>query len=716
MISAARCFGRAPVPCTGAKVKGLITFKGYTVISRTACYLFARTRLSRMVASCSTLILLLLFSGLTLAQNQTPLPSRSDPEFFRLERVPVAGGAELVTIHARANGSDSDPQWIPMVSVLRDTLGDEKSENDRLRYLWALSYTRPTFWQRVSGAVPFLYTRVGQKNSTEQNPPPLMDLAAADRDVWQKICWSALQTILLDPYGTPIRASTRSYRRNVTDFRKSHIIRALSLLSLYQALGHERIFSDTESREIQARLLLTDKPFGGLVDDLKLEEFYQREATQVRNDRGHNWELLRQQAEANNLYFEPLEMPDGSTTHALLWIAKSELTARTGERFDGRFLNIANPWSDKRLQNWRGLTETRTFDADHRPTSADTPGATEVEMIPLALYGLDHPKIPVVLIDFRDTHNPKRREMSRRVLQDVTRNVLAMSQFGDLPYFLGRGVFDFVTGRRGMDINQPSRLKTYAQLKLLLSLNASLEPELRSEISDRLETVSLNPLENGVEAERRLAQEQYAALLKYAARPDGLPARLARDRRIEMVKLEHDRPARFVFRLANVLSFGTYTHREKESDDMQPRLDSARQLAYHTRFLREVSQSGLPHGKAPRGLESGPRLDVVWNLSEIRTSLQFVAEHGGTADTNAATAAARIFARTEDSETRRACLETLSQINNQKARAELLRIAERKDLDQSWRDLSNEYLSGRRPAEPAVSSGTVSTPGQPDRQ
>ena len=117
-------------------------------------------------------------------------------------------------------------------------------------------------------------------------------------------------------------------------------------------------------------------------------------------------------------------------------------------------------------------------------------------MIPLALYGLDNPKIPMLLVDFRDTFNPKKREMSRRALQDVTRNVLSVSRFGDLPYFLGRTVFDFVTGRRGIDINQPSRLRTYSQLKLLLSLNQSLDPELREEIGNRLEKVSLNPMEN----------------------------------------------------------------------------------------------------------------------------------------------------------------------------------------------------------------------------
>src|ERR1043166_7009456 len=101
-------------------------------------------------------------------------------------------------------------------------------------------------------------------------------------------------------------------------------------------------------------------------------------------------------------------------------------------------------------------------------------------MIPLGLYGLDNPKIPMLLVDFRDSYNPKKREMSRRVLNDLTRNVLSVSKFGNLPFFLGRTVFDFVTGRRGMDINQPSRLQTYSQLKLFLARSEEHTSELQS--------------------------------------------------------------------------------------------------------------------------------------------------------------------------------------------------------------------------------------------
>lgn len=660
-------------------------------------------------------ILLLLFSLCSPTSFLTPnanAQSASQPattsaaEIFRLERVPVDGGAELITIQARLDGieSSADNKWVPLVTVLRDTLDDISPENDRLRYVWPLTYTHPSLRQRLSGAIPFLYTRVGDKKHSSESPPPaVLDLAATDRDVWDKIFWTALQSLLLDPYGVPVKAATRSYRHNITEYRKSHIIRALSVLSLYQAVEGRPVFSDSELSEIQARLRLTDKTFGGLVGDLNLQRYNEQQITEVRDIRGHNWELLRQRAEAESLLFEPLQMPDGSMTHALLWVAKSDLAQNQGRRYDSRFLNIADPWSDKRLLSWQGYSETRFVGSENQPVSPETPGARETEMIPLALYGLDNPKIPMLLVDFRDGLNPKKREMSRRALQDVTKNILSVSRFGDLPYFLGRTVFDFVTGRRGIDVNQPSRLHTYSQLKLLLSLNQSLNPELREQIGTRLEKVSLNPLENNLQAETNVATQQYAALLAYAKRPDGLPRQLDRDRRAEMVALEHSRAEQIIFRLANVLSFGKYTHREKSEPQMEARLDDARRLAYHTRFLREVAKSS-------------PQIEVAWDLDEVKHSLQFVTGHAASADAKIADAAAKIFVRTQDSETRRFCLDSLSRMTNPKAKSELLRLSQQKDLDQAGRDLLISYLKAPQPAEPIVATGEKSTGARVDQQ
>ena len=596
----------------------------------------------------------------------------------------MAGGAEMLTIFGQLDGlprENGQSAEVPLVSVVRDTLGDENTDNDRLRYVWMLTYTKPTFGQRVASAVPFLYSRVGNKKRAGRNaPPPIMDLAAADREVWERFLWTALQNLLLDPYLMPLKAASRTYRRNLSDYRKAHIVRALAILSLYEAeTGASPAFTSSEMSDIQARLLLSEKTFGGIVDDIYLQRVYEKQTTLMRDLRGHNWELLRQRAEAEALYFEPLQMPDGSATHALLWVARPDVMKNRERRFDARFLNIKNPWTDTKLQRWQGYTQIRYFDAENRPVEAEAEGARAVEMIPLALYGLDFPKIPMLLVDFRNGANPKWREMSRRVLEDVTRNLVSLSSYANVPYFLGRTIYDFVTSKRGMDLNQPSRLRTYSQLKLLLQLQASLDPGLREEINKRLERVSLNPLENNLEMEAQLARDQYAALVAYAERPDGLPARLERDRRAEMTPLKHGRAEQVLFRLANVLSFGLYTHREKATPELRAQLDVNRQLAYHERYLRQVAKSS-------------PQVEIVWNIEDVRRSLRFIAENGATANRKVASAAARIFTRTQDEETRNLCLNGLYRINNETAKKELLRIYRDQKLEARWRTQSAEYL------------------------
>lgn len=615
-------------------------------------------------------------------QTETRDSSLAKP-IFRLERLPVDGGAELLTIFGKLEGlsrANNQSTEVPLVSILRDTLGDDNPNNDRLRYVWMLTYTKPSFGQRLASAVPFLYARVGnRKQAGTGEPPPIMDLSQTGREVWKRFFSMALQDLLLDSLSVPVKAVSRTFGRNAGDYRKSQIARALAILALYETENPASpAFTPVEKSDIQARLLLSEKIFGGIIDDTYLQRVVEKQITQTRDTRGHNWELLRQRAEANSLYFEPLEMPDGSATHALLWIARSDLEKNRERPFDVRFLNISNPWQDARLQKWEGYTEKKYFDAENRPVEANAEGAHAVEMIPLALYGLDFPKIPILLVDFRDSLNPKKREMSRRVLEDVARDLLSLSRL-DLPYFLGRSVYDFITGKRGMDINQQSRLKTYSQLKLMLSLSASLNPELRDEISRRLERVSLDPLENDMNAEAQLARAQYAALIAYAKRPDGLPARLERDRRAEMVALKHGRAERDMFRLANLATFGLYTHRENSTPELQARMDIKRQLAFHERFLREVAKSS-------------PQIEVVWNIVDVRRSLRFIAEHGSEATDKTATIAAQIFARTEDEETRSLCLNSLYRINNEMAKTELLRIYLDPQLDARWRTQSAEYL------------------------
>jgi hypothetical protein len=136
---------------------------------------------------------------------------------------------------------------------------------------------------------------------------------------------------------------------------------------------------------------------------------------------------------------------------------------------------------------------------------------------------------------------------------------------------------------------------------------------------------------------------------------------------------------------------------------METRLDISRRISYHTRFLQQVAKSDY-------------QIDVAWNLEEIRRSLSFIAEHGDKAGSSAILAAGRIFARTHDEETRRACLDSLSRITSPKAKNELLRISLNKDLDQSWKDTLSTYISQtNKPQAPATVVNTRSGSGRLDQ-
>ena len=235
------------------------------------------------------------------------------------------------------------------------------------------------------------------------------------------------------------------------------------------------------------------------------------------------------------MYFDPLGFAR-SRTHALLWIAREDLGQP--RKWDGRFLGIADPFNDSRLKNWTGYTEKRYFDESGLPVAAEiakvTPGATSRELIPLALYALEYPKVPLVLVDFRDTHKPKNREMLRLATGDAVSGVLGVSKFGNWPYFAGSMTWNFVRSRHGDPNNRSARLKAYSQVRRWLTLDGSIDPALRAELQRRLEILGVNPLEESVFEETEIAERQYDALLRYAADPQGLPARLERDRNAEM--------------------------------------------------------------------------------------------------------------------------------------------------------------------------------------
>ena len=656
--------------------------------------------LFRLALFLLSLLILVVTVEVAPAQEQSSelKQATQTPSRFRVERTTVAGGAELLTIWARVvqpepAGTSNEGQGetlnrideLPLVSVLRDTLGDASHENDVLTNLWVHSYVRPKLSQRAAALIPFLYKGVRvERSAALKAPRPIINLSETSQPVWQRFFIAGVTTAAVrHPL---LKASIHNYQRNISDYRQSNLMRALTTLSLYESEtspSSDSPFSEAELIQMQAQLALSEKILGGIVDNIHFRSTYEKTATRSRDLSGHNWELLRQQAEASGLYFEPLGLSNETVTHALLWVPADKLRgdSKTNQTFQGRFLNIKNPWSDKRLREWKGYSEIRSFKREGDPASEGQRIGPESSssMIPLALYGLNFQKIPALLIDFRDSANPRRRELSGRLINDITRDVLSISRFGNVYYFLASSAFNFITSRRGIDINQPSRIRSAAELRLLLSLDPGLSDGLRAELNRGLENLTINPLENSGRDEGELALAQHKALQAYALLPDGLPAQLQRERGAEAAKLLHRGWDGKLMRLANVLTFGRYIHRDRMTPDLLRQLDQERQLAHHVRFLREVAKSS-------------PEVEVAWSMEKVMPSLRWVAENGTDKNRDAAKVVGSIFSRTRDIQARGLCLSALKRIGNKEARREMLRIYQDATVPEEWRTASAEYL------------------------
>lgn len=590
---------------------------------------------------------------------------------YRVERQPVADGAELITVFGRLHNPASGFQAlraqgndVPLLAVLRDSLGDSDPANDRLRYVWILTSTRPTIWQRTASALSFGYFRAGSKRHSNRVPSPAIDLASPARSVYSNLLGDSLQALEFDPLGAAIRSTTRTYRGNSSDYSKLQVFQALTILdNLERDPASVSVLPDSQLHEIYARLSLSTRLFGGLVREQRLSKYYDKQASELAETRGHNWELLRQRAELNGLIFEPLALawgpaspdtPGPSTpgedtpSQALLWISRSDLDERGQHRFDSRFLGIANPWTDGRLMHWTGYTQVRYFDSANQPVASGTPGAHAEEMIPLALYNLDYPRVPLLLADFRDSMKPKRREMISDGANSIATGVFGLTRLGNPEFFAADALWTFVRGRHGAAVNRNARLQAYSEAREFLSVDSTLDPALKAELQRRLDHLALNPRENEVTREANLAREQYAALLGWADSPQG-EAKLERDRRKELEAYTEPAGQRFFVSLARIFTRGPHVDPEQPDAALRAALDAHRRTLYHTEFLDQV-------------LASSPAPDVVWNADDIGRSVSALASSEKAGD-KAQALISQVCARATQTDLQLTCLRALENRN-----------------------------------------------------
>jgi len=530
-----------------------------------------------------------------LEAAQDPLPAH-----YYWKSSPAGNSAQLVTLFCRScEDAEASGRDIPLVAVLRDTLGGVNSEGDRISYVWLLTYSATTWEKRMLSAVPFFYWKVGDGSGGvgDKEPKPLMNLAQPERPVVSSAVRNVLQWSVLDPVSMSVRASSRSYHNNWTDHERLHLEEAESYLQSAQAADDDSGLSDAELNTVIARLELRKSMLGGFVNASRAEKFGEEANLEQERIRARNWELLRQCADKTGLLFEPIDLAGAKNQYAVLWYPIERSAPPDGIALGPiwKLLNLKDPYEERaRLQ--RATVYERTFDGQ------------AAQVVPLGVYSLTYPKMPLLVIDFRDGGHLRWHELTQRAINETTSGLIGVSHFTNWYYFIGADIYDFYAARRGAATNLQERLNCYSKFRVALALDKSEDPSLLTAMRQRVRSLAVNPLEAATQHEMQAALQRYDLLEAAAANENSKMAmRLNKDRRAELARFEAHKGEQVRGDILHVATFGLYTQRAADAG-FSARLEEYREVDYYVRFLDGLAAAGT-------------RPEVAYDSARIRFAL-----------------------------------------------------------------------------------------------
>jgi hypothetical protein len=237
-----------------------------------------------------------------------------------------------------------------------------------------------------------------------------------------------------------------------------------------------------------------------------------------------------------------------------------------------------------------------------------------VQLIALAVYGMNYPTRPLLLTDFRNTHRVRLREVSQRLIDDTASGILGLSHFTNWYFFVGEDLYQFIRSHRGGAVNRLARLDCYSQFRVELALDHSVDPALRTEMQRHV-SMALNPLEVAPAREIAIAQAHYLAL---AADADaGTKSKVAKhlenDRRVELAEFGRTQKQQISDTLLRQATFGIYSRKAKQSRSNVLTLGLERQIDYNLAFLDKLVKVGTDP-------------EVTYPSERIRDSVNTLAE------------------------------------------------------------------------------------------
>ena len=293
----------------------------------------------------------------------------------------------------------------------------------------------------------------------------------------------------------------------------------------------------------------------------------------------------------------------------MLWLPQGLARKPTGASVKPiwKLLNIKDPWSDGRLGRSASLDWRPTAKANGSSLNGAEPESTNT-YVPLALYSLNYPNFPLLLVNFRDELQVKRREVTQRTINEVTAGVIGISHFANWYYYAGSMLYNLLWSRHGIAVDQAARLDCYSQFRAQLSSDKSLDPQLRAELLKQADRLLVNPLEIPLESKAELAG-LHLAEIKSASPEDGvLVKRLNDERRAELASFGQGRAARLSQSALHTATFGRYTQRVAPDQLALSNLDRERRLLYHLNFIESL-------------VEEGTQPEVAYKAGQIQESV-----------------------------------------------------------------------------------------------
>jgi hypothetical protein len=279
-------------------------------------------------------------------------------------------------------------------------------------------------------------------------------------------------------------------------------------------------------------------------------------------------------------------------------------------------------------------------------------------MVPLGAYSMSYPKLPLLLIDFRDKLHVRRHEITQRTINEVTAGVIGISHFTNWYFYVGADLYNFVAGRHGSATDQNERLDSYSQFRAALALDRNLDPDLRSEMQRRIESLSVNPLEASPQREVEAAVARYDVLTEQAATEGRFDEALDRQRRAELAAFGKGPAFQTRQMLLHVGSFGLYASRAKRDSENLSKLDRERRIQAALDFLDLAAANGTEPEVAYRGERISQSVDELSNLLHGVQSKSV--------KTHAAATLTRLRGLTVDREIQADCASALAELKSPK--------------------------------------------------